>query len=64
VGYLARCLLERARETGRPIEALQRELLVPLQLELVGDAAAVHLDPADLIRLTMVRLYELPELSA
>lgn len=64
VAYLADSLLERARETGRPIEQLQRELLVPLELELMGDPAAVDLDPADLIRLTMTRLYELPELWA
>ena len=64
VGYLARCLLERARESGRPIEQLQRELLVPLELELIGDSAATDLDPADITRLAMARLYELPELSA
>jgi len=64
VGYLSRSLLERARETGRPIDRLQRELLVPLELELIGDPAAAHLDAADVIRLTLARLYELPELSA
>ncbi|MEW6470879.1 MAG: hypothetical protein AB1679_01290 [Actinomycetota bacterium] len=63
VGYLARNLLERARETGRPIEQLQRELLVPLELELIGDPAAADLDSDDMTRLTMARLYELPELS-
>lgn len=63
MGYLARSLLERARETGRPIEELQRELLVPLELRLIGDAAAADLDPADMIQLAMTRLYELPGLS-
>jgi hypothetical protein len=63
VGYLARSLLERARETGRPIEELQRELLLPLELELIARPDAADLDEADMIRLTMVRLYELPELS-
>src|SRR5687768_13436655 len=29
VGYLARTLLDRARETGRPIDELQMELLLP-----------------------------------
>ena len=61
VGYLSRSLLERARETGRPIDRLQRELLVPLELELFGDPAAAQLDPADLIRLTLARLYEFPQ---
>ena len=64
VGYLSRSLLERARETGRPIAQLQRDLLVPLELELIGDTDAVHLDPSDIIRLALARLYELPELSA
>lgn len=64
IGYLARSLLERARETGRPIEELQRDLLVPLELELIGDPSAFHLDSAEMIRLAMSRLYELPELSA
>lgn len=64
VGYLARTLLERSRETGRPIERLQQELLVPLELGLIGDAAAADLDSADVIRLTLERLYEMPELSA
>ena len=52
VGYLARSLLERSRETGRPLDQLQSELLVPLELELFGDGSAAHLDSADLIRLT------------
>lgn len=64
VGYLSQMLLERAKETGRPIQALQQELLVPLELELMGDPSAVQLDAADVIRLTLRRLYELPELSA
>lgn len=64
VGYLARTLLERSRETGQRIERLQQELLVPLELELIGDAAATQLDSADMVRLTVARLYELPELSA
>ena len=64
VGYLARSLLERSRETGRRIEQLQQELLVPLELELIGDDAATSFDAADMIRLTLARLYELPELSA
>lgn len=63
VGYLARCLLERARETGRPIEQLQRDLLLPLELELIGDPGAAALDSAEVTRITMARLYELPELS-
>jgi hypothetical protein len=64
VGYLSQMLLERANDTGRPIEQLQQELLVPLELELMGDPSAVRLDAADVIRLTLRRLYELPELSA
>ena len=64
VGYLSRSLLERARETGLPIATLQQELLVPLELGLIGDPAAADLDPADLIRMTLSRLYELPELPA
>jgi hypothetical protein len=64
VGYLSQTLLERADETGRPIERLQQELLVPLELELMSDPSAVRLDAADMIRLTLRRLYELPELSA
>ena len=64
VGYLSQMLLERADETGQPIERLQQELLVPLELELMGDPSAVRLDAADVIRLTLRRLYELPELSA
>jgi hypothetical protein len=64
VGYLARTLLDRARETGRPIDELQIELLLPLELELLGRPDAVDLSPADLIGLTLVRLYELPELPA
>jgi hypothetical protein len=64
VGYLSQMLLERADETGRPIERLQQELLVPLELELMSDPSAVRLDAADMIRLTLRRLYELPELSA
>jgi hypothetical protein len=64
VGYLARTLLDRARETGRPIDELQVELLLPLELELLGRPDAVDFGPADLIRLTLVRLYEVPELPA
>lgn len=64
VGYLSQMLIERADETGRTIETLQQELLVPLELELMADPAAVLLDPADVIGLTLRRLYELPELSA
>jgi hypothetical protein len=64
VGYLARTLLERSRETGHRIEQLQQELLLPLELQLIGDATAVGLDSADLVRLTLARLYGLPELSA
>jgi hypothetical protein len=64
VGYLARTLLERSRETGRRIDRLQQELLVPLELELIGDVAAAQLDSAEVVRLTLARLYELPELSA
>jgi len=63
MGYLARSLLERSRETGRPVAQLQATLLLPLELRLIGDPTAVHLDPADMIRLTLARLYELPELS-
>jgi hypothetical protein len=64
MAYLARSLLERARDTGRPIGELQRELLLPLELELLGNPDAVDFDPADVIRLTLARLYELPELPA
>lgn len=64
VSYLSRSLLERARDTGVPVEQLQRELLVPLELELIGDPAAAQIDAADLIRVTLARLYELPELLA
>ena len=64
VGYLARILLERSRETGQRIDRLQQELLVPLELELIGDAGAARLDSAGMVRLTLSRLYELPELSA
>ena len=64
VGYLSQMLLQRAEETGRPVEQLQQELLVPLELELMGDSSAGALDAADVIRLTLRRLYELPELSA
>jgi hypothetical protein len=64
VGYLARTVLERARETGRPIDELQRDLLLPLELELLGHPDAVDFDPADLVRLALARLYELPELPA
>jgi len=64
VGYLARSLLERAQETGQPIDHLQRELLVPLELELIGRPDCVLLDPADVIRIALARLYELPGLSA
>lgn len=64
VGYLSQMLIERATETGRPIEQLQQELLVPLELELMSDPTAVRLDAADVISLTLRRLYELPELSA
>jgi hypothetical protein len=64
VGYLARSLLDRARETSRCVEDLQRELRLPLELELLGDPNAVRLDSADMIRLALTRLYELPELSA
>jgi hypothetical protein len=35
-----------------------------LELELIGDPAAAHLDSAEVIRLALARLYELPELSA
>jgi hypothetical protein len=64
VGYLSQMLIERAEETFRPIEQLQQELLVPLELELMGDPTASELDAADVIRITLRRLYELPELSA
>jgi hypothetical protein len=64
VGYLAQMLLQRARETGRPTATLQRELLVPMELELLADPDSADLDPADLIRLTLGRLFELPGLSA
>jgi hypothetical protein len=64
VGYLSRTLLERSRETGQRVERLQQELLVPLELELIGNASAAQLDSADMVRLALVRLYELPELSA
>lgn len=64
VGYLARTLLERSRETGQRIDRLQQELLVPLELELIGEPSAARLDSADMVRLTLARLYELPELSA
>jgi hypothetical protein len=64
VSYLARSLLERARKTGHPIGHLQRELLVPLELELIDQPDSALLDPPDVIRLTLARLYELPELSA
>ncbi len=64
VGYLARSLLERGRETGRPLEDLQRGFRVPLELELFGDPEAERLDSADLILVTLTRLYGLPELSA
>jgi hypothetical protein len=64
VGHIARTLLKRARETGRPIEELQWDLLLPLELELLGHSDAAALSPADLVRLTLARLYELPELPA
>jgi len=64
VGYLARSLLERSRETCRTIEELQRELLVPLELELIAMPECADLDPADIVRITLARLYELPELWA
>ena len=63
VGYLSQTLLERAEETGRPVAGLQQDLLVPLELELMADPAAIELDAADVIRLALGRLYELPELS-
>jgi len=61
--YLARSVLNRSEETGRPVAELQAGLLLPLELQLIGDPLAAQLDPADLIRLTLTRLYELPELS-
>ena len=64
VGYLSRSLLERARETGRDIDTLQRQFLVPLELELIGRPESAGLDPADVIRITLTRLYELPDRSA
>lgn len=63
VGYLARSLLARSAETGRPVAELQATLLVPLELRLVGDPDAAVLDAADMIRLALACLYELPELS-
>jgi len=64
VSYLARIVQERARETGRPVNEIQRELLLPLELELIGDPESVKLDAADLIRMALARIYEQPELSA
>lgn len=64
VGYLARSLLERSRETGRPVGDLQWEVLLPLELELLANPQARDFEPADVIRLTLARLYELPELPA
>jgi hypothetical protein len=64
VAYLARSLLQRAQVTGRPIGELQRELLIPLELELIGNPSSAGLDSADVVRLTLTRLYELPELPA
>ena len=64
VGYLCRSLLERAAEIGCPVDGLQRDLLLPLELALIGNADAAELDSADVIRLTLARLYELPELPA
>jgi len=63
VGYMTRSLLERAAETGRPVGELQSTLLLPLELRLLGDPDAASLDPADLIRLALATLYEMPELS-
>ena len=64
VGYLARTLLERSRETGQRVDWLQKDLLLPLELELIGDAAAAQLDSADMVRLALARLYEMPERTA
>jgi len=64
VGYLARTVFERARESSRSIDEIQRELLLPLELELIGNPESVGLDAADLIRLALARIYEQPELSA
>ena len=63
VSYLARTVQERARETGRPVDEIQRELLLPLELELIGDPGSVKLDAADLIRVALARIYEQPELG-
>ena len=38
--------------------------VLPLELDLLGDRDKLDLDPADLIRMTMARIYELPELPA
>jgi len=63
VSYLARSVFERARETARSIDEIRHELLLPLELELIGDPESANLDAADLIRLALARIYEQPELS-
>jgi len=48
LAYLAREALERA-ETQGGITQVQRQLLVPLELQLIGDPAALRMRPGELV---------------
>lgn len=58
--HLAESLLVRALDSGRPVASLQQELLLPLELELVADPDSALLDAAEVMRLALSRLFEIP----
>jgi hypothetical protein len=53
--YLAESLLRLAHDSGRPVAELQRELLVPLEIELAGDSSSSEMESADIVRLAFSR---------
>ena len=63
VSFLASDLLTMARATDQTVSALQRDVLIPLELDLAGEDNHRRRSPAQLVSVTLAALHGHPSTS-